>query len=163
MYIWGDVAYVNGMLFSPELWRGLFKPQLKRICEAVHAAGLKTVYHGCGNASLIFEDLIEAGVDAYNPLEAKAGLNVVELKRQFGKRWAFNGNLDVQVLETNDREKVRREVLTKLNAAKGGGYILQSDHSIPDSVAPATYDYVIELAREHGRYPLDLGEFDCEI
>jgi len=51
-------------------------------------------------------------------------------------------------------------VLRKLNAAKGGGFILQSDHSMPDNVAPESYDYVIQLAREHGTYPLDLGEFD---
>jgi len=163
LYIWGDIAYDKAMFFSPALWRRLYKPQLQRICEAAHAHGLKTIYHGCGNASPVFEDMIEAGVDGYNPLEAKAGLDVVELKRRFGRRWAFNGNIDVRVLATNDREQVRREVLRKLNAAKGGGYILQSDHSMPDNVAPDTYDYVIQLAREHGRYPLDLGEFDEEV
>ncbi|MGB9624017.1 MAG: uroporphyrinogen decarboxylase family protein [Phycisphaerae bacterium] len=160
LYIWGDIAYVRGMFFSPDYWRSVYKPQLKRICDVIHAAGLKAIYHGCGNASAVYEDMIEAGVDAYNPLEAKAGLNVVELKRQFGRRWAFNGNLDVRVLATNDREQIRREVLTKLGAAEGGGYIPQSDHSIPDSVAPASYDYVIQLVREHGRYPLALHKCD---
>jgi hypothetical protein len=163
LYIWGDIAYDHGMFFSPKYWREVFKPQLKRLCEAAHAHGLKTIYHGCGNASVVYEDMIEAGVDAYNPLEAKAGLDVVALKRKFGRRWAFNGNIDVRVLATNDREKVRREILTKLNAAKGGGYILQSDHSVPDDVAPATYDYVMQLVREYGRYPLKLGEFDQSV
>ena len=163
LYIWGDIAYDHGMFFSPKYWREVYKPQLKRICDAAHKAGLKTIYHGCGNAAEVFEDMIEAGVDAYNPLEAKAGLDVVDLKRQYGRRWAFNGNIDVQVLETNDREKVRREVLTKLNAAKAGGFILQSDHSIPTNVDPRTYDYVIELVRQYGKYPLDLGEYDQEL
>jgi uroporphyrinogen decarboxylase len=163
MYIWGDIAYDHGMFFSPKYWRDVYKPQLKRICDAVHEAGLKTIYHGCGDASQVFGDMIEAGVDAYNPLEAKAGLDVVELKRRYGSRWAFNGNLDVRVLATNDREKVRREVLSKLNAAKGGGFILQSDHSIPSDVDPQTYDYVVELARQYGRYPLELGEFDQDV
>jgi len=163
MYIWGDIAYDHGMFFSPKYWRDVYKPQLKRICDVVHEAGLKTIYHGCGDASQVFNDMIEAGVDAYNPLEAKAGLDVVELKRRYGSRWAFNGNLDVRVLATNDREKVRREVLRKLNAAKGGGFILQSDHSIPSNVDPQTYDYVIELARRYGRYPLELGEFDQDV
>jgi len=163
IYIWGDIAYDKGMFFSPGYWRKIYKPQLKRICQAAHKAGLKTIYHGCGNASVVFEDMIEVGVDAYNPLEAKAGLDVVNLKRQFGRRWAFNGNIDVRVLATNSREKVRREVLTKLNAAKGGGFILQSDHSVPDNVDPATYDYMIRLVQEYGRYPLDLGEFDYPV
>jgi uroporphyrinogen decarboxylase len=163
LYIWGDIAYVKGMFFSPDYWRKVYKPQLQRICDAAHAAGLKTIYHGCGNASVVFDDMIEAGTDAYNPLETKAGLDVVDLKRRYGKRWAFNGNIDVRVLATNDRDRIRREVLTKLNAGKGGGYILQSDHSIPDNVAPASYDYLIQLAREYGRYPLNLGEFDLPV
>jgi len=160
LYIWGDVAYRRGMLFSPRYWREVYKPQVKRLVDAARAHGLKTIYHGCGNANVIYPDLIEIGIDAYNPLEAKAGLDVVALKRQFGARWAFNGNLDVRVLATNDRAQVRHEVLRKLAAARGGGYVLQSDHSIPDDVAPATYDYVVQLAREHGRYPLTLAEFE---
>ena len=155
IYIWGDVAYDGGMFFSPAYWRRAYKPQVARLCRAAHEAGLKVIYHGCGNASAIFEDLIEVGVDAYNPVEAKAGLDVVDLKRRFGRRWAFAGNLDVRVLSTNQREAVRREVLRKLTAAQGGGYILQSDHSVPDTVAPDTYDYVVRLAREFGTYPLD--------
>jgi len=163
MYVWGDIAHRGGMLFSPELWRTIHKPQLRRICDTIHRAGLKVIYHGCGNALSVFDDIIEAGVDAYNPIEAKAGLDVVELKRKYAKRLAFNGNINVQVLSTNDRALVRAEVLRKLNAAKGGGYVLQSDHSIPDGVAPATYDYMVELFRNHNRYPLDLAEFDEDL
>ena len=163
IYIWGDVAYDKGMFFSPDYWRQVYKPQLKRICDAAHVAGLKTIYHGCGNARAIFEDMIEVGVDCCNPLEAKAGLDVVELKRHYGKRWTFNGNIDVRVLATNDREKIRGEVLRKLNAAKGGGYILQSDHSVPYDVDPKTYDYIIQLHRKYGKYPLRLDEWDEDI
>lgn len=163
LYVWGDVAYDRGLFFSPDYWRAVYKPQLARLCDAVHAAGLPVIYHGCGNAAELFDDMIEAGVDCYNPLEAKAGLDVVELKRRFGNRLAFNGNLDVTVLGTNDPEAVRREVLTKLNAAKGGGFIVQSDHSVPDDVAPHTYAYVRRLVQQHGEYPLDLGEFDLPV
>jgi hypothetical protein len=163
LYVWGDVAFRNGMMFSPAYWRRVYKPQLKRLCDEIRAAGLKVIYHGCGNASVLYDDMVEVGVDCYNPLEAKADLDVLELKRKYGKRWAFNGNIDVRVLSTNDRNQVRREVLRKLNAAKGGGYIIQSDHSVPGDVDASTYDYCVRLVREHGRYPLELGEFDEEI
>jgi hypothetical protein len=160
LMIWGDVAHTRGMMFSPEYWRRVYKPQLRRLCDVVHHAGLKTIYHGCGNASALFDDMVEVGVDAYNPLEAKAGLDVVELKRHYGSRLAFNGNFDVRVLASNDPKRIRREVLRKLNAAKGGGYIPQSDHSVPGNVDPHTYDEVVRLVREYGRYPLDLGDLD---
>jgi uroporphyrinogen-III decarboxylase len=58
------------------------------------------------------------------------------------------------------REELKRIVLTKLNAAKGGGYIFQSDHSVPGNVSGENYDFVVNLVREFGRYPLRLGEFD---
>ncbi|OHB77785.1 MAG: hypothetical protein A2W31_06755 [Planctomycetes bacterium RBG_16_64_10] len=163
LYVWGDIACTRGLLFAPQYWRDVYKPQLQRICAAIHAAGLKVIYHGCGNAAPLFADLIEVGVDAYNPLEAKAGLDVVQLKRQIGRHWAFNGNINVQVLETNNRDLVQAEVLPKLNAAKGGGYIVQSDHSVTSNVDPATYDYVVQLVREHGVYPLQLGRYDIDL
>ena len=50
--------------------------------------------------------------------------------------------------------------MRKLNAAKGGGLIVQSDHSVTSSVSGQAYDYVVKLVREYGRYPLQLGEFD---
>ncbi len=150
LYIWGDIAYTRGMFFSPAYWRTVYKPQLARICAEIHAAGLKAIYHGCGNASPVYADMIEAGVDAYNPLEAKAGLDVVDLKSRYGDRWAFNGNIDVRVLATNDPAAIRAEVLRKLQAGRNGGYILQSDHSVPDNVTFDSYDLLVRLAREHG-------------
>ena len=55
---------------------------------------------------------------------------------------------------------IRREVLRKLNAAKGGGFIFQTDHSVSSAVSGHTYDYIVKLVREHGKYPIQLGEFE---
>ena len=118
------------------------------------------IYNGRGNVKANFEDFIEIGVDAYNPLEAKAGMDVVELRRQYGHRIGFCGNSDIQVWETGDPVAIRREVLRKLNAAKGGGYIFQSDHSVASDVSGHTYDMIVKMVREYGRYPLELGEWE---
>lgn len=160
LVIWGDVAYKKGMLFSPDYWRKHFKPGVKALIDECHARGLAVIYHGCGNVNRIFEDFIEIGVDAYNPLEAKAGLDIIDLRRRYGHRIAFCGNMDVILWARGDREELTRTVLRKLNAAKGGGLIFQSDHSVPDNVAGESYDYVVNLVRERGRYPLALGEYD---
>lgn len=160
MVIWGDVAYKKGMLFSPAYWRQHFKPGVKAMVELCHSHHLPVIYHGCGNVNRIFEDFIEAGVDAYNPLEAKAGLDVVDLRRRFGHRIAFCGNMDVQVWAGGTDAEREAAVLRKLNAAKGGGLIFQSDHSVPSNVSAAAYEQVLNLVRTRGVYPLDLGEFD---
>jgi len=163
MVIWGDVAYRKGCLFSPDYWRKYFKPGVKALVDECHGHGLPVIYHGCGNVNRIFEEFIEVGIDAYNPLEAKAGMDVIVLRRRFGHRIAFCGNMDVVVWAGGDRELLRRTALTKLNAAKGGGYIFQSDHSVPSNVSGADYEYVVKLVRERGRYPLRLEECDVAV
>ncbi len=160
MVIWGDVAYRKDCLFSPSYWRKYFKPTVEEMVKVCHGHGLPVIYHGCGNVNRIFEDFIQVGVDAYNPLEAKAGLDVVDLRRRFGHRIAFCGNIDAINLANGTDEELKREVLTKLNAAKGGGYIVQSDHSVPSNVTGERYDLLVSLVRKFGKYPLDLGAHD---
>ncbi len=163
MVIWGDVAYSRNMFFSPDYWREYFKPWVKAMTEHCHQHGLPVIYHGCGNVNAILGDFIEIGIDSYNPLEAKAHLDVIELRRKYGHKLGLCGNGDIPLWEKGDPEMIRKEILQKLNAAKGGGYIFQSDHSVTNGVSGKTYDYIVKLVREYGIYPLQLGEFDIEI
>jgi len=160
MVIWGDIAYKKDLFFSPKYWRKWYKPGLKALVDEAHAHGLPVIYHGCGNVRRVFEDFIEVGIDAYNPLEAKAGMDVVELRRQYGHRMGFCGNMNVITWAFSPQDEIKREVLTKLNAAKGGGLIFQSDHSVPSNVSAENYEYVVNLVRQFGHYPLQLGEYD---
>ena len=130
---------------------------MQAIATTYEARGLPVIYHGCGNVHAIFPDYIEIGVDGYNPLEVKAGMDVVELRATYGRQIAFCGNSDIRVLERGDRDELRREVLHRLKAAPGGGYIFQSDHSVDSSVSGHTYDYLVKLVRELGTYPLQLA------
>lgn len=158
MVIWGDVAYVNGMLFSPDSWRRLFKPGVKAIIDLCHEHNLPVIYHGCGNASEIYEDFIELGLDSYNPLEAKAGLDVIELRKTYGHRMGFCGNINAYDWANAPLDELEAQVLRKMNAARGGGYIVQSDHSVPSNISAERYEFVLNLVRKYGDYPLDLGE-----
>ncbi len=163
MVIWGDVAYKQTMLFDPEYWREYFKPWVKAMIDECHKHDLPVIYHGCGNVSLIFEDFIEIGLDAYNPLEVKADMDAIRLKKLYGDKMGYCGNNNIQTWETGDLELIKSETLKKLNAAKRGGFIFQSDHSVSSAVSGQTYDYIVKLVREYGKYPLNLGEFDIEI
>jgi uroporphyrinogen decarboxylase len=160
MVIWGDVAYGRDLLFDPESWRRYFKPIVKQITDICHGHNIPVIYHGCGNSKRIFDDYIEIGIDAYNPLESKAGMDVIKLRREFGHKIGFCGNLDVLTWANGSREEIKNMVLEKLNAAKGGGYIVQSDHSVPGNISGQNYEYVVNLVREYGNYPLELDEYD---
>jgi len=161
--IWGDMAYKKGLFFAPTYWREYFKPWVKAMADYAHEKELPVMYHGCGNINEIFEDFIEIGIDALNPMEVKADMDVVRLRRQYGHQMAFCGGSDIRAWETGDQEQIRKEVLYRLNAAKGGGYIFQSDHSVASDVTGPMYDYIINMVREYGKYPLQLGEFDDEL
>jgi uroporphyrinogen decarboxylase len=161
--IWGDVAYKNSMLFDPEYWREYFRPWVKAMIDECHKNNLPVIYHGCGNVNAILEDFADMGLDAYNPLEVKAEMDAIKLKRLYRNRIGYCGNNDIMIWETNDLELIRKETLKKLNAAKGGGFIFQSDHSVSGSVSGKTYDFIVKLVREYGKYPLKLGEYDIEM
>jgi len=162
MFIGGDIAYDKGMFFSPDTWRFFFKPFLANMCREFKRAkpDIRLIYHGCGNAVAVFDELIECGIDAYQTLEVKAGLDVIELKKKYGNRLAFIGNIDAANVLPGDMETMKKDVLRRLNAAKGGGYIPMSDHSVPDTVSVENYDYYIQLIKDYGKYPLQLGEYD---
>lgn len=156
MVIWGDVAYKHGLFFSPAYWREYFKPWVKAMAEVAHAHDLPVIYHGCGNARQIFEDYIEIGIDGYNPLEVKAGMDATELRRDYGHRMAFCGGSDIQLWETGDPDAIRKAVLRLLRTGEGGSLIFQSDHSVSSDVSGQTYDRIVKLVREYGQYPLQL-------
>lgn len=87
------------------------------------------------------------GFDCLQPMEAKAGCEVLEYARQYRDRLCFVGNMDVTVLNTNDRSKVRDEVVGKRRALQElrAAYVFHSDHSIPPDVRYDTYRYAPEL------------------
>ena len=161
--IWGDVAYKKSMLFDPEYWREYFRPWVRKMIDECHKHNLPVIYHGCGNVNAILEDFTDMGLDAYNPLEVKAEMDAIKLKRLYKNRIGYCENNDIMIWETNDLELIKQETLKKLNAAKGGGFIFQSDHSVSSSVSGKTYDFIVNLVREYGKYPLKLGEYDIDV
>ncbi len=167
MYIWGDLGYKTNLLFSPRMWRDIFFQPLKRLVDAIHQAGCLCVYHSCGhNPDGTIAGLIEAGIDGLNPLEVKAGMDALHIKRTFGDRLTIMGGIDnagALGAQAGDFETIRKHALTVFNAGKQGGLILQTDHCVPGSVPPENYDYYQKLRREFGTYPLRLGEFDQAI
>jgi hypothetical protein len=163
LVIWGDVAYKNGMLFSPNLWRQIFYPVVKKMCAEFHKMGALIIYHGCGDTRVIIDDLIETGIDAYHTLEVKAGMDVVKLKKKYKNKLSYLGNLDALNVLPGSKDNMKKDLLYRLNAAKGGGYMPGADHSVPGNVSAENYDYLISLIKEYGKYPLNLGDYNVDI
>jgi len=152
-FIANDMGYRNGTFFSPAVFRECEFSAQKRMYDTLREHGLPAILHSCGCVREFVPLLIEAGLTCLNPLESKAGMDVVELKREFGDRLCFMGGIDVRAMADPDPSAIECEIARKIPAAKaGGGYIYHSDHSVPDNVSFAQYCRVMELVREYGAY-----------
>jgi uroporphyrinogen decarboxylase len=152
-WIFDDLGFKHKGFFSPATYRELLMPAHKLICDVFKAHGKPMILHSCGYVTEFVPLFIEAGFDCLQPLEVKAGNDLVALKQQYGDRLAFMGGIDVRAMAHPDPAVIEREIATKVPAAKqGGGYIFYSDHSVPDDVSFAQYCRVMELAAHYGRF-----------
>lgn len=153
-WLYEDVGYTNGLWCSPNTMREMFLPYYAELVDFMKGYNLQVLLHTCGDVREAVSMIIEAGFDCLQPMEAKVGNDVLEFAREYGCQLCYMGNMDVTVLNTNDKEKVRDEVVRKVTALKDLGvpYIFHSDHSIPPDIEFETYQYAVDLAREYGEY-----------
>ncbi len=153
-----DVADQRSPFMSPELYRKLIKPRLKRYMDAIRSlTKAKIYYHTCGAVVPILDDLIEVGVEILNPVQVSAeGMDSRGLKQRFGDCLSFMGAIDTQrVLPFGSATEVEEEVKRRINdLAPGGGYVLCAVHNIQPDVPPENIVAMYDSARQHGVYPL---------
>ena len=153
VFFYEDMGFKNKPFMSPAMYKEIVWPAHKKTFDYVHSLGLPVIVHSCGGVMDLVPGLIEAGMDCLQAMEVKAGMDLVDLKKKYGDRIAFYGGMDIRTLETNDKAIVEAELQTKLPVAmEGSGYILHSDHSIPDSVEYDTYKYFVQRGLEIGTY-----------
>jgi len=147
-YFADDWGAKTGLMFSPEMWRRFIKPRLAIMYRKCHDAGVYVGQHSDGNILEIFPDLLEIGLDVFNPLEP-AVMDPLEMKRRFGDRVTFYGGIDVEkTLPFGTPDEVRAEVRERAaTLGKGGGYILQSTHTILWDVPMANLVAYVEEVR----------------
>lgn len=154
VFIYEDLGFSNGLFCSPATLAELVMPYYREFVGFCHDHGVPVLFHSCGDIREAVPMIVDAGFDCLQPMEAKAGLNVVELAREFGNKISYMGNIDVTVLNTNDPGKVRAEVEHKVSALRDMRipYVFHSDHSIPPDIHFETYKLAVETFRSIGSY-----------
>ena len=153
LWVWDDLGFKNRPFMSPAMYRQMLYPAHKKLFDFAHGRGLPVVLHCDGYVEALVPSLIEAGINCLQPLEIKAGMDLLKLKKRFGEQIALIGGMDERVLETNDRRAVEAQLLEKLpGAMAGSGYVLQVDHSVSPLVNYETYRYFVERGLEIGTY-----------
>lgn len=132
-----DFAGQHGLLISPNMWRRFFKQAYVSLFEQAREHGLMIWFHACGTFREVLPDLVDAGLDVWEPAQVHlAGNNPVELKREYGKHITFAGGISIQwTLPFGSPEDVRAEVGERIQVlGRGGGYICGPDHTVRPEV-----------------------------
>jgi len=141
-----DLGTTHGMLMAPEAWRAVLKPCYMRVFDLAREHGITRFMHSDGRIHAILDDLVDAGLEALNPIDAGSGMDLVELKGRYGGRLTLFGGISAR--DMHDAAKSNAEIDRKIPvAAKGGGYIFHSDHSVPPTVSLARYQEILERVR----------------
>ncbi len=136
-----DLGGQNAPLLSPRMYREFFKPRHALLWRrAKDLSGVKVMLHCCGAVRSLLPDLIDAGLDAINPVQISCrGMEAAELKRDFGKDLTFwGGGCDTRhVLPNATPDEVRRHVHRQVDTlSPGGGFVFQQVHNIQANVPP---------------------------
>jgi uroporphyrinogen decarboxylase len=155
IWLYEDLGYKNGLFASPKVFQELIFPYYAELVDMFHSYDLPVVFHSCGSTAAALDMIVEAGFDALNPMERKALNNEpFTFAETHGDELAFVGGLDVRHLESNDPERVRREVADYVEGmkARGARVVFAEDHSLPPTVHYDTYQLALEVYREHMWY-----------
>ena len=152
-----DYGAQNGMMISPEMWRRLFKPRMAEVFRQFRAINPEVVvmYHCDGAIAPILDDLIEIGLDVFNPVQPNVpGHEPHELKARFGDRLSFWGAIDQQQLLPNGSpDEIEADVKAKIEAlGSGGGYMVAPAHILQGDTPVENVEAFIEAVKRHGLY-----------
>jgi len=146
LFLVEDLGSTRSPLMSPKTWREVFKPSWLRLGAFLKTQGIAFWIHSCGAIEPLLEDLLDCGVQVVNPLQVFAGFDAVELRKRYGKRFAYYGNIDVKKM-LGPRALLKEEIQRKVPLAREGGFIFHSDHSVPPQVGFEQYSWMLQKAR----------------
>jgi uroporphyrinogen decarboxylase len=109
--------------------------------------------HSCGFVEPLLPGMIKAGIDCLQVIEVKAGMDPIRIFKNYGDVLSLMGGIDVRVLYTNNKDEINKELEKKIPVLKQNyGYMLHSDHSIPNTVDYESYRYFVDRGLELGAY-----------
>ena len=142
-----DLAGKSGPLIGPRQFKQFVAPYYRRVWDLLSSRGARLfLVDTDGNCEALIPSMIDAGVNALQPMEPAAGMDVVALRHTYGKSIAFNGGIDKHVLRRNATE-IDAELEYKLPPmVRTGGGVLGLDHRVTNGTSIAAYRHYIAKA-----------------
>jgi uroporphyrinogen decarboxylase len=145
---WEDMAYKTGSLISPAHFRKYMLPNYKRVVNVLHKYGVDLIsVDSDGNIDELIPLWLEAGVNIIYPMECAAGMDVVELRKKYGKDLRMIGGISKAALASG-KTAIDTELQKKIPVLlESGGYIPCVDHAVPHDVSLDNYIYYLKKIR----------------
>ncbi|MHB1454160.1 MAG: uroporphyrinogen decarboxylase family protein [Saccharofermentanales bacterium] len=148
-----DLGYKLTPFMSKDMFGELLLPGYIQTIDHCHRHDTPVVFHTCGFMEPLLPQLVDAGIDALQSMEVKAGMDTLRIFENWGDRLTLIGGMDARTLETNDKEIVKAELDKKLPILmQNNGYVFHSDHSISDKVEYETFEFFENYGRKLGAY-----------
>lgn len=156
-----DLGSQQGPFIPPNIFKEVFKPRYKKMWDFVHSeSNCKVFLHSCGSIYELIPSLIEAGLDALNPIQTTAAnMDAEKLKKEFGKDLTFwgGGSNTRDVLPNKSPDEVKADVRERINIfGKGGGYVFNQIHNVMADIPPENVIAMFRAAYEYGTYPIKM-------
>ena len=151
-----DLGFSTGLYMSPiHFFRHVY-PLLGDLIRGIKGRGIPVLLHCDGNINSILAELVDLGIDGYNPVERKSHMDIFALKKEYGSRLCLVGNVDASgTLCHGTYQDVQAEVLELLErVAPGGAFILSSDSDLRNEMPVDNIMAMIETGRKYGTYPI---------
>ncbi len=145
---WEDMAYKTSSLIDPRQYREIFLPQYQRITDRLHQAGVDVLMlDSDGNVDNLIPCWLDVGINFIYPMEVAAGMDVVALRRKFGKDLIIGGGMDKRVLASS-KSAIKAMVDEKVALMQEGGYVPGCDHAMPPDIPWENYVYYRQLLQD---------------
>ena len=151
VYFGDDWGQQYGLQMGPKLWREFIYPVLERMYGLVKKEGRYVMIHSCGDVDELFEDLVDIGVNCFNPFQPEV-MDIYTLMNRYRGRLAFHGGLSTQkILPYGTPADVRMETLKLIEHGAAGGFILSPAHDVQGDVPLENMLAFIETAQSQLR------------
>ena len=152
IWIYDDMAYNRGPMFSPKQFENVFLPAYRRMITAYKDAGARYVFlHSDGDIRPILELLVEAGIDGLNPLERRAGMEMAVVRQHYPDLILTGGMCNTHTLVRGTRDQIEAEVRQIIDLGRDGGVVIGT-HSVSPEISLENFLVYHEFCNRYGDF-----------
>ncbi len=151
--LWSDYAFNSGTFLSPEQFEEFIQPYLAEIIKFCRDMDAVVIKHTDGNIMPVLDAILKCRPHALHSLDPMAGMEIADLKRDYGNQVCLIGNVHCAHMQSGTREQIAESALHAMTCGKpGGGYIFSTSNVVFRGMPLDSYDLIHDIWMQHRNY-----------